>query len=166
LKKLFVVRHAKSSWALPGQSDFARPLNDEGAHDASQMAERLLLQNEEVDLFLSSPALRARQTCEAFCKKYQRLLISIQFEPTLYHAPCQTFYSVIEKISDEYNSIALFSHNPGITDFVNSLHTGAVIDNMPTCGVFALKIHASSWLQFSSAKKEFLFFESPKYKTG
>jgi phosphohistidine phosphatase len=166
LKKLFVVRHAKSSWAIPGQSDFARPLNDRGVHDAPIMAERLLLRNEAVDLFLSSPALRARQTCEAFCKEYQRPLTTIQFEETLYHAPCETFYSVIEKISDDYQSVSLFSHNPGITDFVNSLHTGAVVDNMPTCGVFALKIHTNSWLQFASAKKEFMFFESPKHKAG
>lgn len=166
MKKLFVVRHAKSSWATPGQSDFARPLNDRGAHDAPEMAKRLMQRNEAVDLFLSSPALRARQTCEAFCKVYQRPLSAIQFEDTLYHASCETFYSAIEKISDEHHSVALFSHNPGITEFINSLHAGAVLDNMPTCGIFAVEIHTTRWSKFNTAKKEFLFFESPKHKAG
>lgn len=164
IKKLFIIRHAKSSWALPGLSDFSRPLNDRGLQDAPDMANRLLLRKEAIDIFLSSPALRARQTCELFCDAYRRPLSDIQWEESLYHAPCETFYRVLEKVEDEFDSIALFSHNPGITDFVNSLHAGAMIDNMPTCGIYAVQIQTESWSTFSLSPKIFLFFDSPKMK--
>jgi phosphohistidine phosphatase len=55
----------------------------------------------------------------------------------------------------------LFSHNPGITDFANSL-TSARIDNLPTCGIFAVKIDTERWDNFKEAKKEFWFADYPK----
>ena len=42
MKTLIIVRHAKSSWANPDQTDFERPLNDRGNRDAPEMAKRLL----------------------------------------------------------------------------------------------------------------------------
>ena len=55
----------------------------------------------------------------------------------------------------------MFSHNPGITAFVNELTTTSV-DNMPTCAIFALNINCNSWSDFRIAKKEFWFFDYPK----
>jgi phosphohistidine phosphatase len=55
----------------------------------------------------------------------------------------------------------VFSHNPGITEFVNEL-TKTQIDVMPTCGIFAMNVHTKSWADFKSAKKDFLFFDYPK----
>jgi phosphohistidine phosphatase len=79
----------------------------------------------------------------------------------LYHADEKTFYDVIEKMEDEFSSIALFSHNPGITSFVNEL-TKTQIDDMPTCGIFAVEIDCKKWNEFKKAKKKFLFFDYPK----
>ena len=63
---------------------------------------------------------------------------------------------------DDLNTVAIFSHNPGITHFINSLNTTWQIDNMPTCAVFATEADIAHWSGFSKAKKEFLFFDSPK----
>jgi phosphohistidine phosphatase len=68
---------------------------------------------------------------------------------------------VIGKTSDEFESIAVFSHNDGITNFANQL-TNARIDNIPTCGIFAIKIKTESWKDFKEAGKEFWFFDYPK----
>ena len=57
--------------------------------------------------------------------------------------------------------IALFSHNNGITDFANRL-TSARVDNIPTCGIFAIKIKSNSWKDFRNAEKGFWFFDYPK----
>jgi len=56
----------------------------------------------------------------------------------------------------------LFSHNPGLTDFANLL-SDVRIDNIPTCGVFAVKVDAKHWANFKDAKKEFWFFDYPKH---
>ena len=79
----------------------------------------------------------------------------------LYEAGEDDFYNVITNADDQYKSIAIFSHNPGITDFVNQL-TDTHLDNMPTCGVFAVTVKCNSWSEFKNAKKEFKFFEFPK----
>ena len=162
MKILYIIRHAKSSWANPGQSDFERPLNERGMKDAPDMAFRLKSANQKIEKFISSPALRARQTCEMFCSVYAEPLSSISFVDQLYHAPASVAYDVVEKTEDSYDSAALFFHNPGITDFVNSLNTGVTIDNMPTCAVFAVKAMCNSWKEFQKAEKQFLFFDYPK----
>jgi len=160
-KILFLVRHAKSSWDDPLLSDFDRPLNERGKKDAPEMAERLNNKKIRIDAFVSSPAKRARQTCKYFTKEFDPKKKNIVREPKLYEADDQSFYEVIEGFRNKWDSVAIFSHNPGITSFANSL-TESHVDDMPTCGVFAVKINADEWKDFRSAKKEFLFFDYPK----
>ena len=162
MKKLFIIRHAKSSWAISGQPDFLRTLNQRGMQDAPEMAKRLISRQPHIDLFLSSPATRAKQTCEFFCTEYAKDHSLIHFDERLYHAPEQMFYKVLEEIKEEINSVALFSHNPGITDFANSLDTGIRIDDMPTCAIYAIEADIALWQDFKTAAKRFLFFDFPK----
>ncbi|MEO6406394.1 MAG: histidine phosphatase family protein [Ferruginibacter sp.] len=163
MKNLFIVRHAKSSWDDINLNDFERPLNERGKKDAPAMAEKMQDQKIKIDAFVSSPAKRARKTCEAFCKVYNVPKEKIIFEDDLYNAVAKNFYDVIEKIDDENKRVAIFSHNPGITDFVNSLISSVNIDNMPTCAVFAIKSDIETWLDFRTSEKHFLFFEYPKH---
>jgi len=86
----------------------------------------------------------------------------IIFISALYHAPAEVFYEVIATLPDNLNTIAIFSHNPGITYFVNSLNTKARIDNMPTCAIFSAEAPVERWSEFRKAKKDFLFFDQPK----
>jgi phosphohistidine phosphatase len=161
MKTLLIIRHAKSSWDHVIANDMDRPLNERGKRDAPAMARRLLRSGVHIDLFVSSPAKRARNTAELFIREFGKKEEAILFVPQLYHAPAQTFREVICNLGDGYDSVALFSHNPGITAFVNSL-TSVRVDNMPTCGVFAITTSAESWRDFSAAGKEFWFFDYPK----
>ncbi len=160
MKTLLIIRHAKSDQRFFG-NDFERPLNERGKADAPVMAQRLLDKKIVIDAFISSPAKRAKKTAELFCTTCNRLSEEIIFVTPLYHAPSEVFYEVIQHIDDNINTAAIFSHNPGITDFVNSL-TNARVDNMPTCGVFAIKTNIPNWAGFTTAEKEFLFFDYPK----
>ena len=161
MKSLLIIRHAKSSWDQSILNDFERPLNERGKRDAPEMAKRLVSKNINIDLFIASPAKRAKKTAELFIREFSRNENEILLIPGLYHAPVQTFVEVISGVEDSYSSIAVFSHNPGITAFVNTL-TPVQIDNMPTCGIFGVTINAEHWSGFLSAKKEFLFFDFPK----
>ncbi len=160
MKTLLIIRHAKSDQRFFG-NDFERPLNERGKADAPVMAKRLFDKKITIDAFISSPAKRAKKTAELFCTAYGRLTNEITFVTPLYHAPSEVFYEVIQHIDNSINTAAIFSHNPGITDFVNSL-TNARIDNMPTCGIFAIQAPISEWTDFTKAEKEFLFFDYPK----
>ncbi len=164
MKTIYIIRHAKSSWANFDQSDFERPLNEKGNNDAPEMAKRLLNKKITIDVFISSPALRAKQTCEHFCQMYKVPLKNIVFNETLYHAPEQVIKNAVSTIDDKFDSAAMFIHNPGITDYVNTLTKKVQIDDMPTCAIFAVEADVQQWKDFSKAEKTFLFFDYPKNK--
>jgi phosphohistidine phosphatase len=161
MKSLLLVRHAKSSWNGEVAHDFDRPLNDRGKKDAPEMALRLVRNHIAIDAFVSSPARRAKKTATYFIHAYGRGEDDLLFVPQLYHASTDNFIQVVGDLSDEYQTVVLFSHNPGITDYVNTL-TQVKIDNMPTCGVFAVRAAALSWQEFAQATKEPWFFNYPK----
>jgi phosphohistidine phosphatase len=161
-KTLFLIRHAKSSWEAAILSDFERPLNERGKKDAPEMAARLKDKKFIINAFVSSPAKRAKKTAELFCEQYEVAEKSIHFIPELYHAHSSTFFNVVAALDDQYNNVAIFSHNPGITEFVNMLTNTVEIDNMPTCGIFGIKVFTHNWADFKAAKKEFLLFDYPK----
>ena len=160
-KQLLLIRHAKSSWDDFSINDFDRPLNERGKKDAPVMAKRLLDKGIAIDAFISSPAKRAKKTAEIIAKEYKAEKDDIFFFDELYLARPSIFIEVISNINDRYDTIAVFSHNEGITEFANSL-TGTKTDNIPTCGIFAIKIKAKHWKDFKTAEKEFWFFDSPK----
>lgn len=161
MKTLLLVRHAKSSHAFGLSSDFDRPLNDRGFREASEMGKKLFKNKTPIDQFISSPALRAKTTAELFADEYDSKMKEIYFVPDLYNAGQEDFSSAIRQINDSYHHIALFSHNPGITDFAASL-TETRITQMPTCSVFAVSAEIDSWKDFARAEKSFMFFYKPE----
>jgi phosphohistidine phosphatase len=161
MKTLLLIRHAKSGWDDPSLSDFDRPLTHRGKSDAKMMAKRIKEKSIEIDLFVSSPAKRAKKTAKMFMKEFDEKEKKLLLEPALYEGSVTDFYKTIENLDDKEKHVAVFAHNPGITEFVNSLECSPVY-NMPTCAVFALKIKTKNWKEFQQAEKEFLFFDSPK----
>ncbi|MER3499178.1 MAG: phosphohistidine phosphatase [Chitinophagaceae bacterium] len=160
-KTLLLIRHAKSSWDDPSQPDFERPLNERGKRDAPEMAKKIK-KKVQIDAFVSSPAKRAKKTCQAFAEAFKFNKDNIIYKDELYEAIEENFLNVIESFDDDLETVAVFSHNPGITDFANLLSDEVRIDNMPTCSVFAVKLHTNRWADIRQAKREFMFFDSPK----
>ena len=69
LLNLLLVRHAKSSWANPNLSDFDRPLNKRGKHNAPLMGKRINGYEMQIDTIISSPARRAKETAKLIGKE-------------------------------------------------------------------------------------------------
>ena len=161
MKTIILVRHAKSSWDDFSLKDEERPLTDRGKKNAPDMAKRLLKKKIPIDAILSSPAKRAKSTADFFAKEYDIPKKKIYLIPELYMASNEAFVKTIRNAPDKADSIALFSHNNGITQFANTL-SETRIDHMPTCSVFAVKADIDSWDQFEPGKNEFYFFDYPK----
>lgn len=161
MKTLILIRHAKSSWDQPGLSDFDRTLNDRGKKDAPEMAKRLKEKGIVIDHLVSSPAKRARKTAKYFAEEFGFAKEDIKLVEELYGATPSAFLNAVSVSNDKYNTVALFSHNPGITEFASSL-TNVRVDDMPTCAMFALQVNANRWKDFENAEKKFLFFDYPK----
>lgn len=161
MKTLLIVRHAKSSAAELGQDDFDRSLNKRGKEDSVEMAKRVSKVVDHIDAFISSPAKRARKTAEKFLAEYGLDKKELLFANTLYEAGVNDFYKVVETLDNSYKKIALFSHNPGITDFANSQNCLNIF-NMPTGSVFAVQIETDKWSEIRIAERKSLFFYLPK----
>lgn len=126
------------------------------------MARRLLQRNILIDAFVSSPAKRAKKTARLFATTYGRSEEDIIYFSALYHAPAEVFFEVTGDLDDQFDTVALFAHNPGITHFVNELAPDMPINNMPTCSVFAISAAITHWSDFARGDKKFLFFDFPK----
>ena len=162
MKTVLLIRHAKSSWDDASLSDFDRTLNVRGLKNADEMAVRLVAKVPSIDVFISSPAKRAKTTAEKFAAVYDKTKDQILFEEGLYMAQESFFEQVISGTDNKFNIIAIFSHNPGITEFANTLTASLKTDNIPTCGIFAVKSDIGDWKDFTSAKKDLLFYDYPK----
>jgi phosphohistidine phosphatase len=165
MKTLYIVRHAKSSWANPSQDDFDRPLNDRGKRDAPDMAKRLKEKKIKADVILSSPARRALSTAKRFAGELNFPKDKIKTKEKLYHAHEDTILEAIKGIKDKHNVAIVVGHNPGLTDFVNSFQKEEFdIDNLPTCAVVAFEIAIDSWKDAAWGKGKIVFFDYPKNK--
>src|SRR5438128_11417428 len=158
MKTLILVRHAKSSWDQAGLSDFDRPLNERGKKDAPEMAKRLKEKGISPDLFVSSPARRARRTARFFAEEFGVDKEDILLVEELYLASYEAFSNTVAGLDDKHQVVALFSHNPGITEFASSLSNVRVVD-MPTCAVFAVQADIDHWKYFEKSERKFLFFD-------
>ena len=162
MKTLYLIRHAKSSWDDPFQDDFDRPLSKRGLRDAPRMGKRLKEMALHPDLIITSPAERALSTCITIAEKIGYPLGNIHTDQRLYHAGEDQLLTIVHGFNDANDEIIIFGHNPGLTDFANQLSRELVTDNIPTCGVVALRFPVNSWKDVHWEKGEVLFFDFPK----
>jgi phosphohistidine phosphatase len=165
MKKLYLIRHAKSSWDDPGQADFDRPLNKRGEKDAPRMAKRLKEKRVTPDVMITSPARRAADTCLHFARILEFDQKKIKATQSLYHADEEQILEVIRQLKDfkgdHEEVVLLFGHNPGLTEFANAL-LNETIDNIPTCGIVACTVHADQWKKLNFGDATLDFFDFPK----
>lgn len=165
MKKLYLVRHAKSSWDDPSLDDIDRPLNQRGKKDAPEMGERLNKQKIFPDLLVSSPGKRARSTAKKIAKKIGYPKKDILIDDALYHGSDDMLIEIVKKLPDSVQSAMLFGHNPGFTSFANQL-CNINIYNIPTAGIVAIDFHTENWEDVEYGKGELVFFDYPKKQSA
>lgn len=162
MKTLYLLRHAKSSWAEHGLSDQQRPLNERGLHDAPMMGKRFKSRSENFGRIVCSPALRAHTTAELFAETCGVAAESIEINSNLYFLGSGSIEDVILSQDDQLDALMLVFHNPDITHFANSIDDDFRIDNIPTCGLISLSCDLSAWRDWSRASTSFEYFDYPK----
>ncbi len=159
MKRIYVVRHAKSSWGDLSLADIDRPLNKRGTRDAPFMGGKCKSKGYIPDMLISSNANRAMSTAKIFCTVLGLEADKLSYEKSLYHAPEDTYLNVCFGLEMDIESVMLFGHNPGITYLANSV-ADKYIDNVPTCGVLVIDASIENWneLDFSNCKlKDFIY---------
>ncbi len=161
MKRLFVVRHAKSSWDFPELDDHDRPLNKRGLKNAPEMGRRLARKNLKADLIVTSTATRAAHTAKIVADELSYSKSKISEDPQLYHASIPDIMACIQSTRNEVMTLIIFGHNPGFTDFVNYL-TDSEIYNIPTCGVAEINFDVAVWGQVGKGLGRLISMDYPK----
>ena len=160
MKRLYLVRHAKSSWGNPGLTDFDRPLNKRGKRDAPQMGDYLRsFRQVHPDYVLCSTAKRVRSTAKRLLKALAYPKEQVVWDERIYSGHSDDVLAMIRRIDNQYKEVMVIGHNPDMTELANVL-TGVHIANMPTCGVAGIDFDIDSWANIRLGN--LVFFEVPK----
>ena len=119
--QLFIMRHAKSDAGAVGCRDFDRPINERGVSDAKAIGAWMKQDRLSPDLMICSPALRALQTCNQVCTEINFDQDSIWWDKRLYLASLQTLLEILAETPDDYSSVMLTGHYPGMEELLTFL---------------------------------------------
>ena len=161
MKKLYLVRHAKSSWEEPGGSDMDRPLLEKGIKRTLKVIRFLNEHNVRIDQMISSPATRAIQTAILVAKGIEYPEDKIRVDRKIYDGYYDRILDLIYATADEINSLMIFGHNPSITHLANLfLHPG--VDLLPTTGTICISFDTGKWESIPSVEPVSEFIVFPK----
>ncbi len=145
MKRLIILRHAKSSWKDDSLSDHQRPLNKRGRRDAPRMGEALASRGWVPDLVLSSDATRTRQTW----KRVARAMpdeIPVRWIPDFYHAGSIAVLKEMIDLPEEAGTVMVVGHNPGWENLVSML--SGRLERMTTANAALLQAEGS-WVDLA-----------------
>ena len=162
MKKLILIRHAKSSWSNPVLTDKERPLNNRGLKDAPLMAKLIVREFKTPDLILCSSSKRTRQTVKYFSREWGLDKGEIHYLDALYHASADQLLYLIRRIDEDLESVAIVGHNPGLTFLVDELVRYNTPDNIPTCGIAILQSESEFWSSFDGNRVSLVKYFFPK----
>jgi len=161
MKKLTLIRHAKSDWHSGAATDFDRPLNERGKKAAPLMGERLAARGCLPDLIISSPAKRARQTAKKIAKHIDYPEDRIEYAEEIYDAACSTLVNLLRSLNDKTDDVMLIGHNPGFSELGEWLTANAP-EWLPTCGLLELELACDSWAEIEEQSAALLLYDYPK----
>ena len=120
MHRLFVLRHAKSSWNNAYQADFDRPLAPRGRQAAAAMADHVASLDPPPALVLCSTARRAQETIEPLRDRLPAGT-EVLLEDDLYGADAPDLLVRLRQVPDDVGSVMIVGHNPGLEDLVRGL---------------------------------------------
>ncbi|MEO1345461.1 MAG: histidine phosphatase family protein [Pseudomonadota bacterium] len=163
MKRLVLMRHAKSSWDDPLVEDHDRPLNGRGRVSARVLGDWLRARKYIPDQLLSSSALRTRET-------FSRLgfVCDAQFKKALYLADPQVMMDALRGAKGE--TVLMLGHNPGIAWFAQSIvqvpPPHPRFFDYPTCATLVAEFDVTDWREIGTGSGRALDFVIPRELTG
>jgi phosphohistidine phosphatase len=168
MKRLALLRHAKSSWDDPNLDDFNRPLNERGWKAARRMGRELNHRGVRFDLVLASTAARVRETIDGVQECYE-FTAPIRFEQRIYLASTDTFVSLVRGLPESTSAPLIVGHNPGLERLLAELtHDDAngrrrrIIGKYPTGAFAEVELPAEKWLDVATNSGEIVELILPK----
>jgi phosphohistidine phosphatase len=159
MKRLILIRHSKSSWKDLSLTDFNRPLNGRGKFDGPLMADYLKSKINKIDYLHSSSSVRTFETSKYFINQIE--FEKVEYDDSLYHCSATSILNMISSYSDNYQSVMIIAHNPGLTNLINNI-TNISLDNLPTTGLAEIEFNINSWSDISYDNSNLVDLKFPK----
>ncbi len=158
MKKLALFRHAKSDWSDGATRDFDRALNERGREAAASIGRYVKQQSMACDHIIASPAIRVTETLEiaqqAYGKPWQ-----IHWDRRIYLASSATLLDLIHQQDDQYQSLLMAGHNPGLEDLIletvplgSNAHRDRVEEKFPTGALAVISFDCDHWADIANGK--------------
>jgi phosphohistidine phosphatase len=165
VKRLFLLRHAKSAWDDPTLRDRDRPLAPRGRKAAKRVGRWARSHDVRPQLVVCSSAVRARQTLERVLPGLGEPAVWI--EVTLYAAAAETLLARVRALSEEVEAAMLVGHNPGLMDLALLLaapgpNRNRVRSNLPTGALVELELDAGRWAEVEPREARMTRFVVPR----
>jgi phosphohistidine phosphatase len=164
-RRLYLLRHAKSSWKDEGLADHDRPLARRGRRASKAIGRHLREQGVEPELVLCSTARRARETLEGLAPSFGR--VAIRLEPELYGAGPDELLARLHEIAPPIRSAMVIGHNPGLEQLALLLaRRGSTVRELetkfPTGALATLAFRGHGWAALDRGTAELLEFIRPR----
>ncbi|MGH2630603.1 MAG: SixA phosphatase family protein [Actinomycetota bacterium] len=164
--RLWLLRHAKSSWDDPALEDRDRPLSPRGERAADRMCGYLDAEGIRPGLVLCSSALRTRQTLARVFPALGPELV-VRIEPSVYASGATGLLDRLRRVPDDVAAVMLIGHNPAIQELAARLASpGERLDRLtqkfPTGGLAEIEFHPGGWHGLAEQQGELTRFVIPR----
>lgn len=168
MRRLILLRHAKTERDAPSGKDHDRRLDERGHRDGADIGRWLALNGYHPDLALVSTAVRTRETWDLLRPALPST--RVKHLPTLYGADTSDLLDVIHGTVDtDPHSLMILAHNPGLHELALALISGgdaagrrALDANLPTAGVAVIDFKTDGWDEIGFRGGRLERFASPK----
>ncbi len=160
-KTIYLIRHGKASRDFPRISDIDRPLLEKGCVDVDKMSTLLKEHTKQIDLFITSPAVRAFSTALIFARQFNYSLNSIVLEKRMYMTGSTDLFNIIKGLNNQHQSVAMFAHNPGVERLVKLLTSQEHI-HFSTSAFAIIESNVNNWNEMEAGTCKLLSYRYPK----
>lgn len=165
--RLWLLRHAKSSWDDRSLEDEDRPLAPRGERAADRMREYLVAEAIRPALVLCSPARRTRQTLDRVLPMELGWNPAVRIEPSLYTFDAATLLDRLSEVPEGVDSVLLVGHNPAIQELaVMLVARGDRLDRLtrkyPTAGLAEIELPTIPWHEVGRTSGRLTRFVVPR----
>lgn len=166
MRRVYLLRHAKSSWKDRSLADRDRPLAGRGKRAAQAVAGHIEAEGIRPDLVLCSPARRSRETLERVEAAFGDR-VEARFEEALYGASEAELRARLRALPPEVDSVMIVGHNPGLEDLALALASeGAerarMEEKYPTAALATIDLSADDWGAIEQGSGELIAYVRPR----
>jgi phosphohistidine phosphatase len=168
MRRLMLLRHAKTERAQPGERDRDRKLTKRGRSDAPLIGAYMARHGLVPDLALVSPATRAQETWALLTNCFAKKTPAVVNDERIYNADPQSLLALLAE-TEGAKSLVLVGHNPGLHDLAVQLIAAGdvearerIAEGLPTSGLVVIDLAFDDWSRLHPHAGRLERFVSPR----